>query len=137
MLLAACSEPPDPDATEANITPAEITPPAETTTPIETTKPDELATAVSFRLGGLGQPEARSCEPGEREVPQPAATANLLRVCRPPVWTVQFYLRLVNLSDTTLVIDVGYNRSLELWPAPGESPLTQAALTTAFPALHG
>lgn len=86
---------------------------------------------MSFHLNGVWQPEAEQCRGAEAEVPQPAATANLLRACRPPAGTRPVYLRLVNLSDTTLVLGVGKDRDVKRFFAPKETELTQAGLKAA------
>lgn len=126
LILAGCSSGPDPGPTPG---PSDDTSSRSTSSTSSTSS--EPLTPVSFDLNGLWQPEATQCKGVEAEVPQPAATADLLRACRPPAGTSPVYLRLVNLSDTTLVLGVGKDRDVKRFFAPKETELTKAGLKAA------
>src|SRR5436190_1447052 len=79
----------------------------------------QARTAVRFSLPKSYQPRAALCEPTEAALPRPPGAVNLLRACRPrrsPPW----YVRLVNVSDTTLGYEVGRGLAVTTAPPPQE-----------------
>jgi hypothetical protein len=83
---------------------------------------------LRLALSNAWQPDPPPCRQGEVQVVQPQLLAGFVRLCRPSSRTVEGYLRLVNISETTLVFTVTAVREPARYFPSGETKLTQAAL---------
>jgi hypothetical protein len=73
-------------------------------------------------------PEAAGCATDEAQIPQPDSLIYYLRACRPASTSAKGTLRLVNISDTTLLFDIGTGPEPDRWFAPDETELAKATL---------
>jgi hypothetical protein len=112
--LAGCGGDPTPGPTTSSDQPGPTAP------------SDPPPAVLNLFLSDSWQPAAGTCKNGEQQLAQPPEFASLVIACRPT--SSSGYIRILNQSDTTLVLTVGSNVSVEtLYPA-GEKDLTQAAL---------